>query len=188
MKKFIFPLLFLIGCMPFKPVQGLITSKSEFDGSVQISTQPSWVCKDQGRYCAILFELYKTSKMEQGKAVLRVYASTIVQSRALPPKISIDGEVIELHPIDAVADIVPSVYAAGFMALAYGGPWSIMRYDIDMAMIKRLVSANRVVVQVTDGSISVEGVFTEASPSKHDEWYARSAFKEFYNKVTSVEL
>ena len=167
-------LLSIISCASMPGMPGSISeSKSEFDGSRQISMEPAWLYNS-----SIKLALFKNTKMGKNDIILTAVVKGAYNfSDGESLHFNIDGDIVSFRSIDSLTSIDTS---SGHVGNIYIPPsnWSSKDYVVNNDLIKRLINAERAVVKIDLRKSYVEGIFSSDAPTT-----ARPAFRTFYQKM-----
>jgi len=172
----LFVIFFISGCI--STFGDIHTTRSDFDGSTEISMIPAPVCKD-GTFgtCFVKFGLYRSSRMPTDMVVLKIMIGSIESfTTSDPVQFNIDGDIVALNSPDP----------ATMFDLSEGGyesSWSYKTFIVDKSFLKRLIEGTRVALKVTTSKGYYEGVFSSDKMTT-----ARPAFKQFYRQVFELNI
>ena len=160
----LFVLALVSGCI----VPGSVSvSKSNFDGSTEIHTEPAFVY-DGVFTSEIMFSLHRNSTMQPGEVILTASASkNIADGPSL--KINLDGEIVSFTSIDSTSEIFTAPVGTSRAAVRCA-----KRYKVDIDLLNRMMRGTNVMVRLelfrtfAEGRFSVDGAST-----------ARPAFRRF---------
>lgn len=153
-------------------------NESDFDGSVQITTEPAWLTDS-----IIKLGLFKSSSMAEDEAVLTALvkgAHSFDQGESL--EFNVNGEFKAFTSPDELTDIeTTSGYsgAAGYVAPAN---FSSKRYVVSVNFLEELIQAQEAFVRINLSDSVVEGKFSSDALTT-----ARPSFRRFLEKVEEHE-
>lgn len=164
------------------PYGGYLTvNHSEFDGTEEISTHPSFVCKGNILLCNMTMRLHRRSVMPADQAVLTVEVRGIENfAEGTPLHFNIDGEFIDLVPIRGITEFRTDRNPVAFDQTI---TWSGQQFLVSKDLIKKLVTGGRVMIKV-----NLSNSYLEAPFSNDEKWKARRAFLEFYKVAFQTEI
>ena len=159
------------------------THTSEFDGTNEYTMTPGFVKTGKGMFGGqhIKLGLHRTSKMPEGEIVLTASIKgikNITSGESL--HFNIDGEFVGFTSNDVLTDreTVP-----GVQGIVKAQNWSNKRYVITQDLLKRLITAEKVLIKVSFGKEYIVGTFTTDKMSS-----AYRGFKKFYTLLTGEKL
>jgi len=166
--------LILNGCASTFPFAKITETVSGFDNSTETVLSPAFVYKSLDKSGgSISLGLFRSSRMDKSKVILRAIVRD-AQNFAFGKNlfIKIDGKVYEMESIDKLTNI--ETKGSG----AHKWNESSLRYEVDKEFIKRMIEGESVWIKIYFSQGYVEGAF-----SREGFLSARSAFREYYEKV-----
>ncbi|HIE64508.1 MAG: hypothetical protein ABGX83_02690 [Nitrospira sp.] len=174
MKKLsVFLLLFtLTACAPI-PWHVKETKSSLLDAT-EVSVGPVWTYST-----TISLSLYRRTNMPEGRIILIAHVPGIRLFSKEPSLLfQIDGAVVTFSSTDERIRVNtdPGSVSGNFFGLSISS--SSKHYEIDDVFLKRLINAEKVIVQIKLKDSLEEGVFSD------DRAEAHQAFSNFYERIS----
>jgi hypothetical protein len=171
--------LLLQGCASTPGSPGYVsTSKSEFDGSEQVTMKPAWIYSSP-----IKLGLYWNTNMPDSTfKLVTIVKGTHSFASGKSLKFNVDGEIVALKSVDQMTDYETSSGWSGIGVDIAPSNWSSKSYAVERSFARKLVESEEVMIRVVLEDSRVEGEFSTDAPTT-----ARPAFEKFLSEVKKID-
>lgn len=163
--------------MPGSP-GNVSTSKSEFDGSQQVTMEPAWIYSSP-----IKLGLYWNTNMPDSTfKLVTIVKGTHSFASGESLKFNVDGEIAGFKSVDEMTDYETSRGWSGIGVNIAPSNWSEKSYAVKRRFVGELIEAEEAMVRVVLEDSRVEGEFSTDAPTT-----ARPAFEKFLSEVEKID-